>query len=128
MMKIGAFALFGFLALSASARAADTPAFVNATVCDAAAPITAATAVFRRHVSARISAHPRVAQRPAPRPAQRAAATKRATAQPQRQAARSAPRHVQEAEAPIAENEAVLRPAVHFCVTPAGWENPVRYT
>lgn len=132
MMKIGAFALFGFLALSASARAADTPAFVNATVCDAAAPITAATAVFRRHVSARIGAQPRVAQRPAVRPAQRAAATKRGLAQPQRQVARSAarpvPRHVREAEAPIAENEAVLRPAVHFCVTPAGWENPVRYT
>ncbi|WP_043830173.1 hypothetical protein [Muricoccus aerilatus] len=124
MMKIGAFALFGFLVLSPVAQAADTPAFVNATVCDAAAPITAATAVIRRHVSAQVGAHKRVAQRPVARPQQRAAAP----AQARRHAARPAPRPVEETEVPSNESEAVLRPAVHFCITPAGWDNPVRYT
>jgi len=117
-MKIGAIALFGFLALSPAVRAADTPAFVNATMCDAAAPITAKITVFGRQVRAET----RVTKRPAARPRHNAAAHGR------RAAARPTPRRVEEVEVPSGENEAVLRPAVHFCVTPAGWDNPVRYT
>ena len=126
MMKIGALTLFGclagslagFLAMPASAQASDTPAFVNATMCDAAAPVTAASAILHRQIRAEMP----TTRRPAP-PTRRHAA-----AQNRRHAARPAPRHVEQAEAPAAENEAVLRPAVHFCVSPAGANSPVRYT
>ena len=127
MMKIGALALFGFMAVAPLAQAADTPAFVNATVCDAAAPLTAATTIVRRQVSTRTAVQGRTAHRPAARP-QHQQHRAAAPAQARRHAARPAPQPTEEANAPSAESEAVLRPAVHFCITPAGWENPVRYT
>lgn len=126
MMKIGAIALFGCLAgslaLSAPARAADTPAFVNATMCDVAAPATAETAVFGRRIRAEIP----VARRPAAPPRRHAAAQNRRP--PARSTSRPPQRQVERIEAPVVESEAVLRPAVHFCVTPSGGNGPIRIT
>ncbi|MFC0387433.1 hypothetical protein [Muricoccus vinaceus] len=119
MMKIGAIALFGLLALSPVARAADTPAFVSAALCDAAAPINATIAVTGRQIRAETPVRKRAAAQAHPQ-------SRRAAAQ-----ARRAPRTPQIAEGtetPALDAEAVLRPAVHFCVTPAGTGNPVRYT
>ena len=115
MMKIGAIAVFGFLALSPAARAAEVPAFVSAAMCEAAGPFTAASAVLRRQVRAErpVARHP-VARR------------QQGAARGHRVAARPAPRQVE--EAPSLDGEAVLRPAVHFCVTPAGMAGAIRYT
>jgi hypothetical protein len=116
MGKWGAIALFGMLAgavaLAPSASAEETPAFVNATMCDVAAPISSGATIFSRQVRA---------ERRVAAPAQRRAP-----------AARPAPRKPVEpaaqADAPAPEAEAVLYPAVHFCVSPAGASRPVRYT
>ena len=116
MMKTGAIALFGLLAFSPAARAADVPAFVNSALCEAAGPSNAATAVSMRQIRAEVPARKRQASQ-AQGQARRPAAP-----------ARRAPRVAQAAEVPAMEGEAVLRPAVHFCVTPAGPGNTVRYT
>ena len=94
---LGLFAIAAPMALAGApaARAAELPAFVNATICDAAAPISTGAPVFRRSVKAERVARPR-----------------------------SAPA----AEQAEAEEEPALRPAVHYCVTPGGVRNPVRYT
>lgn len=121
MVKAGAIALFGLLAVSSVAHASDTPAFVHATMCDVAAPISSGATIFSRKVRAELrigkpaqahsQAHRRVpaAARPAPR-------------RPVEQAP------VADTDAPVVEGEAVLYPAVHFCVTPENAANPVRYT
>ncbi|TPG58172.1 hypothetical protein EAH89_09450 [Roseomonas nepalensis] len=118
MMKIGATAFFGFLALSPAARAVEAPAFVNAAMCEAAAPFTAATAFLRRQVRA---------ERPV---ARRPAAVRPSAVRAHRDAGRSLPRPQPRPvdEAPALDGEAVLRPAVHFCVTPANTAAAVRYT
>ncbi|WP_424137272.1 hypothetical protein [Roseomonas chloroacetimidivorans] len=116
-MKAGAIALIGLLTLAPAARAADVPLFVNATMCDVAAPISSSATVFQREVRA---------ERRVPRRAER-----HAQAQPRRRApaARPAPQALAD-EVPMAvtEPEPVLRPAVHYCVGPAGSPHPVRYT
>ena len=117
MVKVSAIVLFGVLALAPSARA-DTPAFVNASMCDAAAPIASGATVFSRQIRAVV--RPEAAPRRPGKPAAEARAQRRAPA------ARPAP--AAQAEAPAEEAEAALRPAVHFCVTPGGAANPVRYT
>jgi hypothetical protein len=122
-MKAGAIALFGLLALAPAAHASDMPAFVNATMCDVAAPIATGATVFQREIRAEV--------RPERRPERHAG--KRAEPRPQQrqQARRARPRQeapVEQAEVPSADPAAVLRPAVHFCVTPAGAANPVRFT
>ncbi|MCR0985392.1 hypothetical protein [Roseomonas populi] len=81
-------------------------------MCDVAAPISSGATIFSRQVRAeRPVAAPSRRRAPAARPAPR---------KPVEQAA--------EAEAPAAEAAAVLYPAVHFCVSPAGAAKPVRYT
>jgi len=116
-MKAGAIALLGLLALAPAAQASDTPLFVNATMCDAAAPIGSAITVMHRE----IRGERRVNKRAEARPQQRRQAERRQPRQP-----RQAP--PEQAEAPAPEAEAVLRPAVHFCVLPDGATNPVRRT
>ncbi|MFH5924970.1 hypothetical protein [Roseomonas xinghualingensis] len=116
-MKAGAIALFGLLALAPAVQASETPLFVNATMCDAAAPIGSATTVMHREIRAERRANKRAEARPQPR---------RQAERRQRQQPQQAP--VEQAEVPAPEPEAVLRPAVHFCVTPEGAMNPVRRT
>ena len=120
-MRMGTIALAGILALgpvlAPAAQAADTPAFVNATLCDVAAPLAAGATVFRRQIRA---------ERPLRAPG-RAPSGKRAEART-RQAPAARPALVEPVTEPADETEAVLRPAVHFCVTPGGSANPVRYT
>ena len=121
MVKVSAIVLFGVLALAPAARASDTtPAFVNATMCDAAAPIASGATVFSRQIRATV--RPEAVTR---RPGKQS----EARAQRRAPAARPAPAApaVQD-QSPAEEAEAVLRPAVHFCVTPGGGSNPVRYT
>jgi hypothetical protein len=120
MVKAGAIALLGLLAVSPVAHASDTPAFVHATMCDVAAPISSGATVFSRQI----------------RTEQRIAKLGQAHPQAQRRvpaAARPAPRRPVEqvpavTEAPVTDGEAVLYPAVHFCVTPDGASNPIRFT
>jgi hypothetical protein len=116
MVKVGAMALLGVLALAPFAQATETPAFVNATMCDVAAPIASGATIFSRQIRAERP----VAARSGKRAETPANARRRAPA------ARPAP--AAEVEAPSSEAEAVLRPAVHYCVTPGGAANPVRYT
>ena len=116
MVKVSAIVLFGVLALAPSARA-ETPAFVNATMCDAAAPIASGATIFSRQIKTVV--RPDAARRPG-KPA--------AEARTQRRAPAARPAPAAQADAPAEEADAVLRPAVHFCVTPGGTANPVRYT
>jgi len=109
MLKSGAILLLGVLAFASTARAAETPAFVNATMCDVAAPISSGATVFSRQI--------RAERRVAPRPQSRAEAAKPRP-----------PVAAQVEEAPATEAEAVLRSAVHFCIVPGGNQRPVRYT
>ncbi|WP_458093889.1 hypothetical protein [Roseomonas sp. WA12] len=121
MVKVSAIVLFGVLALAPAARASDTtPAFVHATMCDAAAPITSGATIFSRQIRATV--RPEVATRRPGKPSE-------ARAQRRAPAARPAPEiAAAQDQSPAEEAEAVLRPAVHFCVTPGGGANPVRYT
>ncbi|MBP0495825.1 hypothetical protein [Roseomonas indoligenes] len=81
-------------------------------MCDVAAPISSGATIFSRQVRAeRPAAAPAHRRSPAARPAPR---------KPVEQAA--------QADAPAPEAEAVLYPAVHFCISPAGASRPVRYT
>lgn len=121
MVKVSAIALLGALLVAPLAHASETPAFVNATMCDAAAPIASGATIFSRQIRAERPAAPRAAKR----------AETRAQARRSAPAARPAPASpvVEEEEAvPGVEAEAVLRPALHFCLTPAGNGRPVRYT
>jgi hypothetical protein len=118
MVKVSAIVLFGVLAMAPAARASDaTPAFVNATMCDAAAPIASGATIFSRQIRATV--RPEAATR---RPG------KQAEARAQRRAPAGRPAPAAQDQNPAEEAEAVLRPAVHFCVTPGGGTNPVRYT
>ncbi|MFC7736125.1 hypothetical protein ACFQX4_09705 [Roseomonas sp. GCM10028921] len=110
MIRTGTIALLGLLAMAPMAHAADTPAFVTATMCDAAAPIAAGEAVFSRKIRAE-------------RPVARQAAPARGRARNARPAAPAA-----RPEPQAAEIDSMLRPAVHFCMSPAGFANRVRYT
>ncbi|WP_426956079.1 hypothetical protein [Muricoccus radiodurans] len=112
MMKMGWVALLGLTALALPAQA-KAPAFIRATVCDAAGPIAAGATVLRREVKAgRTEAAPSQARRRAPA------------------AARPAPRTELPAstqETPV-EPEASLRPALHYCLTPGGSRGPAQWT
>ncbi|MBP0443167.1 hypothetical protein J8J14_00115 [Roseomonas sp. SSH11] len=120
MVKVGAIALFGLLAFAPMAQASGTPAFVNATMCDAAAPIASNATIFSRKI--------RAERRAGQRSGARAQAGTQASARQRAPVARPAPVEPAVEEAPSLEAEAVLRPAVHFCVTPRGEGRPVRYT
>lgn len=121
MMKVSAIVLFGVLALAPAAHAGDaTPAFVHASMCDAAAPIASGATIFSRQIKAVV--RPEAAPRRAGKQAEARAPRHAPAGRP----APAAP--AMQDGAPAEEGEAVLRPAVHFCVTPGGAANPVRYT
>jgi hypothetical protein len=89
-------------------------------MCDAAGPISSGVAIFSRQ----IRAERRVGKVAEARPQRRTPAARRAPATP-------APRTqapAAQAEVPADEAVVALRPAVHFCMTPEGAANPVRYT
>jgi len=126
MVKAGMIAVLGcFLAApTPAAWAAETPAFVNATMCDVAAPLASGTEVFHRQIRAeRTVRSPAARPTPGRRSEVRAGATSRS-----RRAPVSRPAPSEQAGAPAVEAAAVLRAAVHYCVTAKGVSNPIRHT
>jgi hypothetical protein len=105
MVKAGAFALLGLTVLCPVAQASGAaPVFTRATMCDAAAPMSAGATVLSRQI--------------------------KATRRPEAPARRRAPaaRSVPQVEEPVVEPEAGLRPAMHFCMGPPISRATVRYT